>query len=108
MSHEAKFDFDRLAAGRLTLDGKAVATGRFIGLDDLGRLAWTAGEGQFIRHSGDGFDTITDFDAIGADHDVLDLSGLASIRSFRDLKEDHLHREGSMSSSMAWMAMASC
>jgi uncharacterized repeat protein (TIGR02059 family) len=157
--------------GRLTLDGDAVAAGRFIGLDDLDRLAWTAGadvsgtdlhafaftvrddggtenggadisveytldfdvaevvdrfigtrktdrlvatdgsdilfgkagndwltgragEDQFILRSGDGFDTITDFDAIGADHDVLDLSGLASIRSFRDLKGNHLHREG--------------
>lgn len=39
--------------------------------------------------TGFGRDTITDFDARGSDHDILDLSGVASLDNFQQLLDDH-------------------
>lgn len=39
-------------------------------------------------------DTITDFDAIGKNHDVLDLGRLVSVRNWKDLKNNHLSIDG--------------
>lgn len=39
-------------------------------------------------------DTITDFNARGKDHDIVDLGGLRSVTTFADLKADHLSTHG--------------
>jgi Ca2+-binding RTX toxin-like protein len=43
-------------------------------------LTGGAGSDTFVFHKGDKFDTITDFDAAGKDHDILDLSGFGKIK----------------------------
>lgn len=58
-------------------------------------LRGQSGIDTFVFKSGYGKDTITDFDAIGANHDVIDLKGLKSITSFADLTANHLSVEGS-------------
>lgn len=49
----------------------------------------------FIFKTGYGADRITDFDAVGSDHDRIDLSDVNSITSFADLKTNHLTVSGS-------------
>ncbi|QRM55353.1 calcium-binding protein [Sinorhizobium sp. BG8] len=49
----------------------------------------------FVFSTGYGSDRIKDFDAVGSDHDILDLSGLKSVTSFKDLKANHLTVDGS-------------
>ncbi|MDO6963827.1 calcium-binding protein [Rhizobium alvei] len=44
----------------------------------------------YIFWTGDDRDTITDFEASGVNHDVIDLSGVSSIASYKDLKTNHL------------------
>lgn len=44
----------------------------------------------FVFKTKYGADTIKDFDAIGNDHDIIDLSGLVSVTGFADLKAHHL------------------
>jgi len=80
-------------------DGSDVLTGK--GGNDwltggLGDDTLTGGVGKdrFVVGIGDGQDTIMDFDAVGKDHDVLDLSGLDAIESFKDLKKNHLEQDG--------------
>ena len=52
------------------------------------------GADTFVFRNGDGKDTITDFTATGSSHDVLDLSAISDVDSFRDLKRDHLQAQG--------------
>jgi Ca2+-binding RTX toxin-like protein len=52
------------------------------------------GVDTFLYKTGDGKDTITDFDAKGSDHDKIDLSDLASIKDWADLKAHHLAKDG--------------
>lgn len=52
------------------------------------------GSDTFVFSTKYGADTITDFDAVGSDHDVIDLSGLKSVTSFADLKAHHLSVDG--------------
>lgn len=49
---------------------------------------------RFVFSSGDDRDRITDFDAVGSNHDVLDLRAWSAIGSFRDLKQNHLQQVG--------------
>ncbi len=49
---------------------------------------------HFIFHKGDGTDTVKDFDAKGADHDVIDLSHISGISDFADLKTNHMEQVG--------------
>lgn len=48
----------------------------------------------FLFKTGDGKDTIRDFDARGGDHDKIDLSDVASIKDWADLKAHHLVKDG--------------
>ncbi|HCQ66028.1 MAG TPA: hypothetical protein DIU07_13150, partial [Rhodobacteraceae bacterium] len=48
------------------------------------------GEDTFRFQTGDEKDVIVDFDATGVNHDVVDLSGLASITGWNDLKNNHM------------------
>lgn len=57
-------------------------------------LSGQAGIDTFVFKTKYGTDTIKDFDAVGSDHDILDLSGLASITSFADLKANHVKASG--------------
>lgn len=50
------------------------------------------GEDVFRFRTGDDVSIIKDFDAKGAVHDVIDLSGLASVTSWLDLKNHHMER----------------
>lgn len=71
-------------AGRDTFNAKA-------GND---RLSGHAGIDTFVFKTGYDRDLITDFDARGADHDILNLRGLKSITSFADLKKNHAEQSG--------------
>ncbi len=53
------------------------------------------GEDTFKFKTGDDESIIKDFDAKGARHDVLDLSDLGSIKGWKDLKNNHMSRDGS-------------
>jgi len=53
-----------------------------------------AGIDTFVFNTDDDADRIKDFDAKGSDHDVIDLSGLASITDFTDLKAGHMRQQG--------------
>ena len=80
-------------AGRDVLDGKG-GNDRLLG--DRGNDTLTGGDGadRFLFRTGDGRDTVKDFDAVGKAHDVLDLSDLGSVTSFKDLKRNHLDQAG--------------
>ncbi len=62
-----------------------------VGADTL-----TGGTGidTFVFATGDDADTITDFDAVGSDHDIIDLTGLASVTSYADLTANHMTQSG--------------
>jgi Ca2+-binding RTX toxin-like protein len=53
-----------------------------------------AGSDAFIFSSRYGHDAIEDFTASGDAHDVINLSGLAGVDSFRDLKKAHMAAVG--------------
>lgn len=53
-----------------------------------------AGVDRFVFKTDWGADIVKDFDAKGGVHDVLDLSGLRSVRNWSDLKSNHLERDG--------------
>ncbi len=57
-------------------------------------LSGQGGIDTFVFTAKYGIDTIKDFDAIGSDHDFIDLSGLASITGFADLKAHHMTTVG--------------
>ncbi|MCB1357963.1 MAG: hypothetical protein KDK53_16230 [Maritimibacter sp.] len=57
-------------------------------------LAGGSSPDTFLFQTGWGVNTITDFDAIGRVHDTLDLSGLVSIRNWRDLQRNRLEADG--------------
>lgn len=57
-------------------------------------LTGEAGADTFIFAKGYGEDTIGDFQARGAGHDKIDLSGLPAIENFKDLKAHHLDDHG--------------
>lgn len=70
--------------------------------DDLirggsGRDVETGGKGEdtFQFRTGDDTDIITDFDARGSVHDVIDLRGLKSVTGWNDLVNNHMHKAGS-------------
>lgn len=58
------------------------------------RLLGGDGEDIFRFRTGDETDVIVDMDARGAVHDVIDLSGLASVRGWKDLTNNHMFRDG--------------
>lgn len=53
------------------------------------------GEDTFVFATGDDKAIIRDFDAKGKAHDLIDLSGLASIRGWNDLTQNHMEKDGS-------------
>lgn len=53
------------------------------------------GVDKFVFRTGWDVDTIKDFDATGSVHDRIDLSGLNSVKSWTDLKNNHLEKDGS-------------
>jgi glucose/arabinose dehydrogenase len=53
-----------------------------------------AGADRFVFRMGFGHDVVTDFDVVADDQDVLDLTGLKGIDSFRDLTRNHLSTDG--------------
>ena len=57
-------------------------------------LTGGAGADQFVFATKDGKDTITDFAATGSNHDILDLTGLASITDYKDLVKNHMKQVG--------------
>lgn len=61
-----------------------------------GRDVETGGDGEdtFRFRTGDDKSIITDFDARGSSHDVIDLSGLRSIKNWSDLTNNHMERDG--------------
>lgn len=61
--------------------GKGKDTLEGAGGNDL--LTGGSGVDQFVFGKGDKFDTITDFDATGKDHDILDLSDFGNLRFSR-------------------------
>lgn len=71
-------------AGRDRLDGG-------IGNDVL---SGGADADRFIFQTGHGHDRITDFDAEGRGHDVIDLRGSEAITDFEDLKSNHMEQQG--------------
>ena len=66
-------------------------------LDGMGgndRMRGDAGADVFVFRTGHDRDTITDFDARGSNHDLLDLRDLRAVASFRDLVENHTRQSG--------------
>lgn len=61
-----------------------------------GKDTLTGGGGvdTFVFRKGYGVDTVTDFNAVGKSHDILDLTGVSAITSFKDLKDNHLSVSG--------------
>ena len=57
-------------------------------------LSGQSGSDTFVFKTKYGTDTIKDFAATGSGHDFIDLSGLASITSFNDLKANHMKTVG--------------
>jgi Ca2+-binding RTX toxin-like protein len=77
-------------AGNNTLDGKASADTLDGGLgNDI--LTGGADADLFIFRTGDGRDTVTDFDG---KLDTMDLSGMKGIKNFSDLKQNHIEVAG--------------
>jgi Ca2+-binding RTX toxin-like protein len=81
-------------SGKNSIDGLA---GSDLIWGHAGADSLTGGSGadQFVFNTGDGKDKITDFAASGSIHDILDLSGLASITGYADLTKNHMRQVGS-------------
>jgi Ca2+-binding RTX toxin-like protein len=62
---------------------------RLVGQQGDDRLTGGWGEDRFVFRTGDGRDQITDFDAVGAVHDILHLRGVKAITGFTDLMANH-------------------
>lgn len=80
--------------GANTIDGKA-GNDTIWGHGGADILTGGSGSDQFVFATKDGKDTITDFTATGASHDLLDLTGLASITGYKDLTQHHMTQVGS-------------
>jgi len=76
-------------AGRQTLRG---TEGDDIIVGGRGNDILIGGKGVdiFVFGTGDGRDVIRDFAATGKSHDILDLTGLDAITSFKDLMKNHV------------------
>ena len=59
------------------------------------KLFGNNGQDTFVFGTGHDVDRIRDFDAKGAIHDTLDLSGLASVKGWNDLEKNHMSQNGS-------------
>jgi Ca2+-binding RTX toxin-like protein len=70
------------------------ADNRLDGMGGADRMTGAAGEDVFVFRNGHGRDIITDFDARGAAHDLLNLRDLSAITSFRDLIDNHARQYG--------------
>ncbi len=70
--------------------------GRDTVVGGIGDDTLTGGTGadRFVFVPGFGQDVITDFHETGRNHDILDLRTLNAIRSFTDLRENHMARDG--------------
>jgi trimeric autotransporter adhesin len=79
------------AANRLTGNDLANILDGGAGAD---RLTGGMGADTFVFSTKGGRDTITDFDAIGTDHDVVDLQNLLNVTSFDDLWAGHIRQMG--------------
>ncbi|MFM2281806.1 MAG: hypothetical protein RLZZ444_4037, partial [Pseudomonadota bacterium] len=79
-------DADRIfgGAGKDRIDGGA-------GHD---RITGGVENDQFVFSGSFGKDTITDFDAVGSDHDLLDIRSIKSITSWNDLTSHHMRQVG--------------
>jgi hypothetical protein len=55
-------------------------------------ISGEAGADIFLFNRGDGKDKVTDFSAVGSDHDVLDLSSVSEIANFKDLMQNHIDK----------------
>lgn len=55
-------------------------------------LVGNGGSDIFVFATGRDRDRITDFNASGADHDTIDLSGLKSVADFNDLQAHHIEK----------------
>ncbi|MDB5524279.1 MAG: uncharacterized protein JWM58_2042 [Rhizobium sp.] len=86
---------DRLSGtqGGDILDGKA-GNDRLTGKQGDDRLTGGTGVDTVAFRTGDGRDMIMDFAAKGRQHDVLDLSDLASVTGFKDLMQNHVGQQG--------------
>ncbi|URK88363.1 hypothetical protein LP421_14000 [Rhizobium sp. RCAM05350] len=80
-------------SGKNVIDGKA-GNDMIWGHGGADILTGGTGADQFVFATKDGKDTIIDFAATGSGHDILDLTGLASITSFTDLKQHHMSQIG--------------
>ena len=81
------FGSDTISGGR--------GADRIIGGQGKDHLVGGAGPDTFVFANNHGVDTIDDFVARGHRHDILDLSSLTTINSFRELKHGHLTQDGS-------------
>lgn len=81
-------------AGANTIDGKA-GNDTIWGHGGADILTGGTGSDQFVFATKDGKDAITDFAATGSSHDILDLTGLASISDYKDLAQNHMTQVGS-------------
>jgi Ca2+-binding RTX toxin-like protein len=81
-------------SGKNIIDGKA-GKDMIWGHGGADILTGGAGADQFVFATKDGKDTITDFTATGSNHDILDLTGLASITDYKDLVQNHMKQVGS-------------
>ncbi len=71
-------------------DGHDVFKGK-AGNDKLNGME---GSDTFIFKTNWDKDLIKDFDAVGSDHDVLNLHGLKSVKSWSDLRHHHMEQHG--------------
>jgi Ca2+-binding RTX toxin-like protein len=81
-------------AGKDILKGRAGAD-TLRGGKESDRLEGGAGGDTFVFASGDGRDTIVDFQWRKANHDTVDLSEMHFVRSFSELKSSYMSQQGS-------------
>lgn len=67
---------------------------RIIGGVGNDQLTGNGGRDTFVFATGFGRDVILDFKASGSNHDIVDLTGVASIRGFGDLRASHMSQIG--------------
>ncbi|MDO6962855.1 calcium-binding protein [Rhizobium alvei] len=67
---------------------------RFLGMGGNDTLKGLGGIDTFTFRTGDDKDKIIGFDAVGADHDIINLAGLNSVTSWNDLRANHMSRSG--------------